>query len=174
MQAINGINNPDYEVIFTGHSIGGAVATIASFYYIKKYKFTSENILITFGQLKAGSEHFAKYLTSNLKQIYRITRPKDFLSSLPSTIMDQIAKVIQLFKGLKGIIDLIKNIVAQNYIQVALTIVKFFKDKDEIIQTYSYIFKKTSLEDFNYAHTGGLYMIDDSNYKVYIKILNLK
>ena len=42
-------NDPDYQVIFTGHSLGGAIATLASFYYIKKYNFTAENILITFG-----------------------------------------------------------------------------------------------------------------------------
>ena len=54
------INKKNYQVIFTGHSLGGAIATISSFYYIKKYNFTAENILITFGQPKVGSEVFCK------------------------------------------------------------------------------------------------------------------
>ena len=63
------INDKDYQVIFTGHSLGGAIATISSFYYIKKYKFEAENILITFGQPKVGNELFAKELTNNFRQI---------------------------------------------------------------------------------------------------------
>ena len=59
----------DYQIIFVGHSLGGAIATISSFYYIKKYKFSAENILITFGQPRVGSETFAKELTNDLKQI---------------------------------------------------------------------------------------------------------
>ena len=47
---LSGINDQNYQVIFIGHSLGGAIATISSFYYVKKYKFKAENILITFGQ----------------------------------------------------------------------------------------------------------------------------
>ena len=67
LKNINGINDTEYQLIFTGHSIGGAIASISSFYLINEYKFNSENILITFGQPKVGNEIFAKYLTENLK-----------------------------------------------------------------------------------------------------------
>ena len=67
LMAIPEINNEEYQVIFIGHSLGGAIATISSFYFLTNYNFNSENILITFGHPKVGSEHFARYLTSNLK-----------------------------------------------------------------------------------------------------------
>ena len=67
LEAISGINDTNYQVVFTDHSLDGAIATISSFYYIKKYNFNSENILITFGQPKVGNEIFSKELTNNLK-----------------------------------------------------------------------------------------------------------
>ena len=47
--ALPEINDTEYQVFFIGHSLGGAIATISSFYYITEYNFPSENILITFG-----------------------------------------------------------------------------------------------------------------------------
>ena len=64
LKTIEGINDPDYQVVFIGHSIGGAIATISSFYYIKEYNFNAKNILITFGQPKVGNENFAKEFTN--------------------------------------------------------------------------------------------------------------
>ena len=164
---IEGINNPDYQVIFTGHSLGGAIATISSFYFIKNYKFNSENILLTFGQPKVGNEPFAKYLTDNLKQIYRISRPKDMTVLFPFSQIDYFFKALRIAKGIKWILDLIVNIYSGNYLTLAVTIINFVKDRDDIISDYAFIFKEKKSNYFEYSHTGGLYMIDDDNNKVY-------
>ena len=167
LMAIPEINNEEYQVIFIGHSLGGAIATISSFYFLTNYNFNSENILITFGHPKVGSEHFARYLTSNLKQIYRIARPNDIATLFPFKEMDYIFKSISIFKGVKGILEFLSNIFAGNVISIAISLIKLFKDRDDIIKEYSFIFKETSSKDFLYSHTGGLYMIDDSEDKVY-------
>ena len=99
LEAISGIkNDTDFQVIFTGHSIGGAIATISSFYYIKKYNFKAKNILITFGQPKVGNEIFAEELTENLKQIYRIARPNDIATTFPSMRADYLFKFLKIAK----------------------------------------------------------------------------
>ena len=146
--AIPEINNEEYQVIFIGHSLGGAIATISSFYFLTNYNFNSENILITFGQPKVGSEHFERYLTSNLKQIYRIARPNDIATLFPFKEMDYIFKSISIFKGIKGILEFLANIFAGNVISIAITLIKLFKDRDDIIKEYSFIFKETSSKDF--------------------------
>lgn len=42
--------NKDYQIIFTGHSLGGAISTLASYYYAKHNLAENEPVLITFGQ----------------------------------------------------------------------------------------------------------------------------
>ena len=37
LASLSGINRKDYKLFFIGHSIGGVIATIYSFYYIKKF-----------------------------------------------------------------------------------------------------------------------------------------
>lgn len=70
------INDPDYQTIFIGHSLGGALATISAFYCIDRNIIKNEPVLITFGQPRVGNDLFARYLTENIKQIYRIARLK--------------------------------------------------------------------------------------------------
>jgi len=89
LASIIGINDNDYQVIFIGHSIGGAIATLSSFYYIKEYDFNAQNVLITFGQPKVGNENFAKEFTNLMDgRIYRIARPDDLGTLFPWTGVD--------------------------------------------------------------------------------------
>ena len=45
LASLPGTADKDYQVVFVGHSLGGAIATISSFNYFEKYNFTAENIL---------------------------------------------------------------------------------------------------------------------------------
>ena len=164
LKNINGINDTEYQLIFTGHSIGGAIASISSFYLINEYKFNSENILITFGQPKVGNEIFAKYLTENLKQIYRIARPTDFETIFPFSKMDYFFKAFRIAKIVKEIFDFIVNFYTGNYITVVLTVFSWVKDKDDIVEESKNLF---AFHDLKYFHIGGLYMIDDDSNNVY-------
>ena len=98
LKKLNNINNGEYQVILTGHSIGGAVATLSSIYYMEKYQFQAENILITFGQPRVLSESMAKYLTNNLKQIYRVAKPFDIGTLFPFIQMEKYFQLIKTFK----------------------------------------------------------------------------
>ena len=168
LENLPGVKNKDYQVVFVGHSLGGAIATLASFYYIKKYNFTSENILITFGQPKVGSEVFAKELTNNLNQIYRIARPKDVAISFPPKGIDFLFKYIKTLKLMFEIAKFLGQIATGNFIGMVMTLYNFFGiSQEDFAAEYSYLIRDRTFEDILYSHTGGLYMIDDNTNKVY-------
>lgn len=53
-------NHPDYEIWITGHSLGGAVGSIAASWILNEYNVESERIkLITFGQPRTGDTSYA-------------------------------------------------------------------------------------------------------------------
>ena len=79
------INDLEYQTIFIGHSLGGALASISAFFCIDRNIIKNEPILITFGQPRVWKDLFARYLTDNIKQIYRIARLKDPVSLIPFT-----------------------------------------------------------------------------------------
>ena len=58
--------NPGYSVIYTGHSLGGAVANIAAL----KHKDRSSNLRIkiyTCGQPRVGDKSYAEYCDKQIK-----------------------------------------------------------------------------------------------------------
>ena len=62
---------------------------MSSFYYHKRHNFTAENILISYGQPKVGSETFSREFTDIMNnQIYRIARPNDIGTLFPNKYSD--------------------------------------------------------------------------------------
>jgi len=76
-------NHPDYQVIVTGHSLGGAVAAIISFAIKYQNYFNNSVVLITLGQPRTGNYYFAEYVTQNVDHIFRIAREGDIVVSIP-------------------------------------------------------------------------------------------
>ena len=60
--------NKDYKIIFTGHSLGGAISTLASYYFAKFNLAENEPVLITFGQPTVGDENFEREQLSVYKK----------------------------------------------------------------------------------------------------------
>ena len=164
---LSGINDQNYQVIFIGHSLGGAIATISSFYYVKKYKFKAENILITFGQPRVGSEIFSKELTNNLGQIYRIARKNDEATLFPFKGIDFIFKILKTCKLFWDTVKFLITIGTRQIITAGISFINFIRNIKDFVEEYSYFAKDRLMEDYLYTYTGGLYMIDDNTNKVY-------
>jgi len=75
---INDIN----EIVFSGHSLGGAVAKIFALYCKLHYNFNV--FCYTFACPLIGDESFSKILNNNLNNIFTLCCEKDFLIRLPS------------------------------------------------------------------------------------------
>ena len=161
-------SDPDYQVIFTGHSLGGAIASLASFYYIKKYNFTAENILITFGQPKVGSENFAKELTNIMNDhIYRIARPYDIATLFPIKEIDYLYKAKKIYDLIMDLTKFALEIVNGNYIGAFLDVIDFISNFENFKKENLIFIQHRTTEDYYYSHTGGLYMINDDTNTVY-------
>lgn len=75
--------NPTYSVIFTGHSLGGAVANLAAVAFKKERPKTSVSIY-TYGQPRAGNSNYAEYVNKNVPENYRVVHKKDIVPHKPS------------------------------------------------------------------------------------------
>ena len=136
---------------------------------ISNFNEEAQNILITYGQPKVGSETFAKEFTNIMNnQIYRIARPKDLGTLFP------FIDIVDVFFKLKRIIDMAiqfsdfcKRIIYGNYIGAAISAGQFILNFKNFMEENSFLFQDRSLEDKLYSQTGGLYMINDDTNTVY-------
>ena len=79
-------NHPGYQVIAVGHSLGGAVATLTLYEAVNRGYISAENnepVLITFGQPRTGNENFVNDFNSKIKNVLRVVRDGDIVTSIP-------------------------------------------------------------------------------------------
>lgn len=72
--------NPSYKLVITGHSLGGAVATLASAYYRK------DDIpldVYTYGSPRVGNDKFADFVSNQKGPHWRVTHGNDPIPRLP-------------------------------------------------------------------------------------------
>ncbi|KAI8086602.1 lipase [Halteromyces radiatus] len=76
---------PKYRVTVTGHSLGGAYATLAALdLYQRDKRFNPKNMnIITFGEPRVGNPAFAAYGVSTKLEKKRVVHNRDVVSHLP-------------------------------------------------------------------------------------------
>ena len=75
---------PDYEFYITGHSLGGAFATLAALDASLGGLVSAENLhLFTFGSPRVGDFNLAKAVVDNVDEMYRITHNRDIVPHTP-------------------------------------------------------------------------------------------
>ena len=168
---INDLNqNKDYQIIFTGHSFGGAVACLSIYSFRTNYFFYRNPILITFGQPRIGNENFAKKFNSLIPNVYRIAATDDYVTMIPAIkekklldllglakyefIVKSLTKTFEIYYKSKGNPD-------QMFINLYSTLVDDISSniQDEIKENYfNNIFGKKEFEA--YCHIGGLYILN--------------
>jgi predicted lipase len=76
---------PHKQIICTGHSLGGALATLCALDV--KYNLPAKVVsTYTFGSPKVGNEAFAKFYDKYVPQTYRIVNGVDLVPTLPPDI----------------------------------------------------------------------------------------
>ena len=78
-------NYPSYKLWVTGHSLGGALASLASTYIMFKGKATKDKlILYTFGQPRVGNYDYALSHDGLVPISFRVTHYRDIVVHLPT------------------------------------------------------------------------------------------
>jgi predicted lipase len=79
------MNYPDYKVVFTGHSLGGALATLSAVDFHQLLGFGNRISVYTYGQPRLGNTSWANYLDRLpfANRIYRLVKAGDPISHLP-------------------------------------------------------------------------------------------
>jgi hypothetical protein len=129
----NNLCPPDAEVYITGHSLGGALATLATLLIAKKTNFTAP-VLYSFAAPRAGNRTFAEQF--NGLECYRIANSEDLVPTLPpatSTLIGDEMKQslsiaekqrIEALNYFKGVFS--GNLLAQDYEHVGFPL--YFTD----------------------------------------------
>jgi len=83
---------PNFSVVFTGHSLGGSLATLAALHaHAENVVAPSKIELITYAGLRVGNAEFANFVsTLGLKSLTRITYNNDLAPRLPPQLLGYI------------------------------------------------------------------------------------
>ena len=104
--------HPGYQFIATGHSLGGAVASLVLYDAMVKGYIVSrlnEPVLITFGQPRTGNENFVNDFNARIKNVMRVVRDGDIVTSIPFSL------IINSYTHLGGLILVNKEMTLMNY-----------------------------------------------------------
>lgn len=101
------------RVLITGHSMGGALATLASFDV-----FAATNInptVITFASPRVGTPAFASLLDQHLPNFFRVTNPWDIVPEVPvPPVFKHVGREV-LLRGCPISIDPVRNHALNTY-----------------------------------------------------------
>jgi hypothetical protein len=77
--------NPGYRLIISGHSLGGAVATLGAA-YLRRDGFAND--VYTYGSPRVGNAAFTNFVTAQAGAEYRVTHGQDPVPRLPPIVFN--------------------------------------------------------------------------------------
>jgi len=77
--------HPTYSIVVTGHSLGGAVGTLAAA-YLRKAGYPCD--LYTYGSPRVGNDALASFVTAQAGAEYRVTHLDDPVPRLPPILLN--------------------------------------------------------------------------------------
>lgn len=77
--------NPSYSIVFTGHSLGGAVSTVAAA-YVREAGYAID--IYSYGSPRPGNKEFVAFVTDQAGAEYRVTHFDDPVPRLPPIILN--------------------------------------------------------------------------------------
>lgn len=73
------------HITFSGHSLGGALATLAALYYHYKYKYYNIYVnCVSFGSPRVGGSLFCRLFNNSIHKSYRFVNKNDIVTMIPT------------------------------------------------------------------------------------------
>ncbi|CAI4230196.1 unnamed protein product [Auanema sp. JU1783] len=89
---------PDNDIIFTGHSLGGALASLASTVFAFRHQdLRAKIILCTFGQPRVGNYEYAEVHNALLEKSWRVVHKYDIVAHLPACAINPLSRACTSF-----------------------------------------------------------------------------
>jgi len=79
---------PKLPLLVTGHSLGGAIATLAAVDFALNKTVTNEVLLWTYGSPRVGNDAFADFIDSKYVNATRVTYKRDPIPHLPPKVVN--------------------------------------------------------------------------------------
>lgn len=84
---------PDYKVAVTGHSLGGAIASIAAYKLVSDGVVPSDKLSIyTYGSPRVGNKFYAEHFDKTVNNSWRVVHYKDCVTHYPTCIGSCVAQ----------------------------------------------------------------------------------
>lgn len=80
-------SHPSYKIAFTGHSLGGAAATVAAA-FVRESGGYGDLDLYTYGSPRAGNRAFVAHVSAQGGREYRVTHTDDPVPRLPPALLN--------------------------------------------------------------------------------------
>jgi hypothetical protein len=95
---------PDYDIIFTGHSLGSCGVTLLAYNLSLSGKKNRINSIYLYGSPKIGNKIFVNQFNSFQIPVYNIINSKDIFTKLPLNLF-QVSNIINFQSSKNGIIE---------------------------------------------------------------------
>ncbi|CAJ0590943.1 unnamed protein product [Cylicocyclus nassatus] len=98
--------HPDYEIWVTGHSLGGAMASLAAHYIRRKYDIPANQIkLVTFGQPRTGDDEYSKLFNAETSSCSKILTAEIWLKRILPELQNNFSPIIKRFHSYVMVIE---------------------------------------------------------------------
>lgn len=92
------VDNPDYEIFITGHSLGAALSTL--FGYLLSNEISNKITIVSFASPRVGNKEWKKDFESKTNLIhYRVTNNRDVVTAIPMWNYHHVGINVQLFEN---------------------------------------------------------------------------
>jgi hypothetical protein len=126
--------SPGYPVLVTGHSLGGALASLAAYEFAKDFRFVPT--LVTFGSPRVGDKGFVRAFGETVKDSLRIQHHDDLVPRVPKIFYEHVDKLLRIgddgheikFSGIWGMFE--------RMLEVAEADLRLSSVTDHLIENY--------------------------------------
>lgn len=110
-EALLDLAPPDYTVAFTGHSLGGAAATLATLeHHLSVLPHIHHRLYcVTFGSPPTGNTEFVKHFNKTITRSYRFVSGADLTPRIPIPGMHHVRGAVRLHHHLDSPLDIVRH-----------------------------------------------------------------